>query len=242
MKIFSRTVRPRPALEPAPSRRALPRRRQLHRVVVLPDSAGRAAGADDAGRGRSAGGDLAALTTVTSVLGGLLGYLIGYLALEAVTPLLHRVGYWEPLRDGARLVRALRLLGDLRGRLHADPLQGVHDRGGRGAHERCCRSRSGPLVGRGARYLLVAGLVRWGGAPIEHHIRRYIDGIGWATLGVAARRLSGLEALTATGSCRRYACAPPSRPRNHRSIGVGRRFMTRPRLFLPLGIQRDDAR
>jgi hypothetical protein len=24
--------------------------------------------------------------------------------------------------------------------------------------------------------------VRWGGAPIEHQIRRYIDGIGWATL------------------------------------------------------------
>jgi membrane protein YqaA with SNARE-associated domain len=38
---------------------------------------------------------LAALTTVTSVLGGLLGYLIGYVAIEAVTPLLHRVGYWE---------------------------------------------------------------------------------------------------------------------------------------------------
>ena len=39
------------------------------------------------------------------------------------------------------------------------------------------------LVGRDARFLLVAGLVRWGGAPIEHQIRRYIDGIGWATLG-----------------------------------------------------------
>jgi membrane protein DedA with SNARE-associated domain len=44
----------------------------------------------------------------------------------------------------------------------------------------------GSLVGRGARYLLVAGLVRWGGAPIEHHIRRYVDSLGWATLGVVA--------------------------------------------------------
>jgi hypothetical protein len=40
----------------------------------------------------------------------------------------------------------------------------------------------GSFVGRGARYLLVAGLVRWGGAPIEHQIRRYVDGIGWTTL------------------------------------------------------------
>jgi membrane protein YqaA with SNARE-associated domain len=35
-----------------------------------------------------------ALITVTSVLGSLLGYAIGYVALENVTPLPHRVGYW----------------------------------------------------------------------------------------------------------------------------------------------------
>jgi len=29
----------------------------------------------------------------------------------------------------------------------------------------------GSLVGRDARFLLVAGLVRWGGAPIEHQIQ-----------------------------------------------------------------------
>jgi hypothetical protein len=42
----------------------------------------------------------------------------------------------------------------------------------------------GSAVGRGARYLLVAGLVRYGGAPIEQHLRRYIDAIGWGTLAL----------------------------------------------------------
>ena len=46
-----------------------------------------------ANRGR--GWRLAGLTTVTSVLGGLAGYLIGALALEAAAPLLRDAGYWE---------------------------------------------------------------------------------------------------------------------------------------------------
>jgi len=82
---------------------------------------------------------LAALTTVTSVLSGLIGHLISYVAPESVTPLLHM----------ALLSFVL-----------------------------------GSVIGRGARFVMVAALVRWGGAPIEHHIRRYVDGIGWATLGV----------------------------------------------------------
>ena len=35
------------------------------------------------------------------------------------------------------------------------------------------------IVGRGARFFLVAGLIYWGGATLETFIRRYADGIGW---------------------------------------------------------------
>jgi hypothetical protein len=42
----------------------------------------------------------------------------------------------------------------------------------------------GSIAGRGARFYLVAALVRFGGAPIEHQIRRYIDAIGWSTLAL----------------------------------------------------------
>src|SRR5699024_6532759 len=38
---------------------------------------------------------LAALTTAASVIGGLFGYLIGWLAIEAILPLIERVGYIE---------------------------------------------------------------------------------------------------------------------------------------------------
>lgn len=41
------------------------------------------------------------------------------------------------------------------------------------------------LVGRGMRFFLVAALMKWGGARMESQLRRYIDVIGWATIGLA---------------------------------------------------------
>lgn len=128
---------------------------------------------------------LAALTTLTSVLGGLLGYAIGYLAIEAVTPVLQRLGYWGYFetaqewfgRYGFWAIFAAgftpipyKVFTVAAGAVQMAPLPFV----------------LGSMVGRGGRFFLVAALVRFGGAPIERHIRRYIDGIGWATLALLA--------------------------------------------------------
>ena len=42
------------------------------------------------------------------------------------------------------------------------------------------------LIGRGARFFLVAGLMAWGGARMEAALRRYVDRLGWATVGLLA--------------------------------------------------------
>ena len=42
------------------------------------------------------------------------------------------------------------------------------------------------LIGRGARFFLVAGLIYAGGERFEAQLRRYADGIGWAVVGVVA--------------------------------------------------------
>jgi len=126
---------------------------------------------------------LAALTTVTSVLGGLLGYLIGFAALEAVTPLLHRVGYWEHFETAHAWFERYGFWAIFAAGFTPIPYK-VFTVAAGAAHMALLPFALGSLVGRGARYALVAGLVRWGGAPIEHHIRRYIDGIGWVTLAV----------------------------------------------------------
>jgi membrane protein YqaA with SNARE-associated domain len=38
------------------------------------------------------------------------------------------------------------------------------------------------LVGRGARFFLVAAVIFWGGESLERVIRKYIDLIGWAVV------------------------------------------------------------
>ena len=45
------------------------------------------------------------------------------------------------------------------------------------------------LVGRGARFFLVAGLIFFGGEALETQLRRHVDAIGWATVVVV---ISGL--------------------------------------------------
>ncbi len=51
------------------------------------------------------------------------------------------------------------------------------------------------LAGRGARFFLVAALLRWGGERMQTQLRRHIDRLGWATvaLAVAAGTLYALR-------------------------------------------------
>jgi len=42
------------------------------------------------------------------------------------------------------------------------------------------------FVGRGARFFLVAALMRWGGARMEAERHKYVDRLGWATVGLLA--------------------------------------------------------
>lgn len=123
----------------------------------------------------------ALLTTVTSVAGGLLGFAIGYFALEAVEGLLHQWGYWD---------------GYLRAREWFDEwgFWAVFLAGFSPIPYKLFTISAGALamnlpmfvlasaVGRGARFYLVAGLIRFGGAPMERHLRRHVDLLGWLTV------------------------------------------------------------
>jgi membrane protein YqaA with SNARE-associated domain len=124
----------------------------------------------------------AVLAAIASVLGGLLGYTIGYVAIEAVTPLLHRVGYWQQFEVAHSWFERYGFWAIFIAGFTPIPYK-IFTIAAGAAHMGLLPFTLGSLVGRGARFVLVAGLVRFGGAPIEHHIRRYIDGIGWVTLG-----------------------------------------------------------
>jgi membrane protein DedA with SNARE-associated domain len=38
-------------------------------------------------------------------------------------------------------------------------------------------------IGRGMRFFLVAGLIKWGGSAMEQKIRQWVDVLGWGIVG-----------------------------------------------------------
>lgn len=126
----------------------------------------------------------ALLTLVASVLGGLLGYLIGHTAFTLVEPLIHDVGYWEHYlrvhewfqRWGfwAIFIAAFtpipyKLFTIAAGAIAMALLPFV----------------IASFIGRGARFFLVAALMVWGGERMQHLLLKYVDRIGWIVILLA---------------------------------------------------------
>ena len=121
---------------------------------------------------------LAALTTLASVVGGLAGYLIGSLALEAATPLLQRVGYWDGYLKARTFFENYGFLAVLAAGFSPVPYKVFTiAAGAMGMFLPVFALAS--LLGRGARFFLVAGIIMWGGEPMERQLRKHVDVLGW---------------------------------------------------------------
>jgi membrane protein YqaA with SNARE-associated domain len=127
----------------------------------------------------------ALLTTLTSVAGGLFGYTIGYFAIEALLPWL------EASRYGPAYATAVAWFGEW-------GFWAVFIAGFSPIPYKVFTIAAGALsmallpftlasfIGRGARFFLVAGLMKWGGARMEEVLHRYVDRLGWATVALVA--------------------------------------------------------
>lgn len=127
---------------------------------------------------------LAWITTLASVAGGLLGYLIGVFAIELIEPLIHELGYsekyalakawfaewgfWAVFLAGFSPI-PYKLFTITAGALSLALLPFV----------------LASLVGRGIRFLLVALLMAKLGPPMEAKVRVYLEWLGWGLVGLA---------------------------------------------------------
>lgn len=125
---------------------------------------------------------LAGLTTITSVLGGLLGYLIGWVLFD-------RIG--EPIiafYDAAEQFETVKTWFDEYG------VWVVFLAGFSPIPYKLFTVTSGLLslalapfvlasaVGRGARFFLVAGLIYWGGERFAAFVEKRVNAIGWSAV------------------------------------------------------------
>lgn len=123
----------------------------------------------------------ALVTTLTSVLGGLLGYLIGLWLFDAVAPSLHELGYWDAYLQARAWFDRWGFWAVLLAGFSPIPYKVFTITAGTiGMNPLAFLMAS--VVGRGARFYLVAGLMRWGGEPMERRLRANVDRIGWLTV------------------------------------------------------------
>jgi membrane protein YqaA with SNARE-associated domain/biotin carboxyl carrier protein len=136
----------------------------------------------------------AAFTTIFSVLGGIFGYLIGMFFFDIIQPYIEQFGYM------ARYEQAVVWFG----------IWGfwmIFIAGFSPIPYKVFTIAAGvigmslpvfilaSLIGRGGRFFLVAGLMRWGGPRMEKLLHSWVDRIGWTVVGLLAVALL----LTVTG-------------------------------------------
>ena len=135
----------------------------------------------------------AILTTAASVVGGLAGYAIGWLALDAVEPLLRSFGYWDSYTRSTEWFVTWGFLAVLVAGFSPIPYK-VFTIAAGALHMLLPAFVLASLVGRGGRFFLVAGLIIWGGEGMERRLREHVDTLGWlvviaGVIGVLVLRL-----------------------------------------------------
>jgi membrane protein YqaA with SNARE-associated domain len=121
----------------------------------------------------------ASLTTVSSVLGGLLGYVIGMTAFQIIEPWLVSLGYIDAYHLTEQWFEKWGLWAIFLAGFTPIPYK-IFTIASGVAGMALIPFIIGSFIGRGMRFFLVAGLMRWGGARLEATLRIWIDRIGWA--------------------------------------------------------------
>ncbi|TNF88403.1 MAG: DedA family protein [Gammaproteobacteria bacterium] len=133
---------------------------------------------------RSKAWRFALITTITSLLGGVAGYAIGYFLFEAVKPLLVDLGYWDAYLKGRDWFDDWGVWAVLIAGFSPIPYK-IFTIAAGVATLNLPAFILASFLGRGARFFLVAGLVVAGGERMESLIRQYVERIGWAVVALA---------------------------------------------------------
>ena len=121
---------------------------------------------------------LATITTIMSVLGALIGYLLGYGAISAIEPWIVKMGWWDQLLLAKQEFKTYGVLAVTIGAVTPAPFKLFTITAG-------ILSMSllpfflAALVGRAIHFYMIAGLMAWAGPKMEPVVRRYIEWLGW---------------------------------------------------------------
>ncbi len=127
----------------------------------------------------------ATMTTVASVAGGMLGYLIGYLAFDAIEPWVMDAGYGDKYQLAVDWFEQWGIWAILIAGFSPIPYK-IFTIAAGAISMAFLPFVLASLAGRGARFFLVTALIVWGGERMEHTIKKYVDWLGWGLVIVIA--------------------------------------------------------
>jgi len=123
----------------------------------------------------------AGLTTITSVAGGLLGYLIGSFAFEIIEPWLVSLNYMHAYQVAESWFEQWGFWAIFLAGFTPIPYK-IFTIASGALGMALIPFIIGSTIGRGLRFFLVAGLMRWGGEALESKLHLWMDRIGWTTV------------------------------------------------------------
>ena len=126
----------------------------------------------------SKGIHFALLTTIASVLGGILGYAIGYYAFDTIAGWLQGTHYWDKYLQSKQWFEEWGVWAVFIAGFSPIPYK-VFTIAAGALSMAFFPFTLASLVGRGSRFFLVSLLLSWGGERLESTLRVYMDRIGW---------------------------------------------------------------
>jgi len=123
---------------------------------------------------------LASITTIASVVGGVCGYILGYLMFDPwIQPIINELGYQHRLDQVMNWFAEYGVWVVFIAGFSPIPYKLFTVSAGL-LHMAFLPFLLASAIGRGMRFFLVAGLIQWGGAAMEEKLRQWVDKIGWA--------------------------------------------------------------
>ncbi len=125
----------------------------------------------------------AMLTTIFSVLGGVLGYGIGFFLFDSISPWLQETHYWEKYLLAENWFKDWGFWAIFVAGFSPIPYK-VFTIAAGALQMFFLPFVLASMIGRGARFFLIAMLLAGGGEKLESKLRQYMDVLGWVVVGL----------------------------------------------------------